>query len=125
MPNYTHFSNLDAGTLRVAGITSSTTSAADALAIPVTHRFVAKTTGADAEALTLANGVEGQKLNISLVVDGGGTGTLTPATSTQFATIAFAAAGDGAELEYVDDTVGWIITGTFGLTAQPTVVLPS
>lgn len=116
---YTHFSGVDAGTFRVNGITSSTTVAADVLAIPVTARYVAKTTGADAEALTLADGVEGQEITITLVTDGGGTGTLTPATSTQFGTIVFADAGDSVNLVYVDDTVGWVITGAYGLAAQP------
>ena len=95
--------------------------AADVLAIPVTHAHVAKTTGADAEALTLANGSPGQVLTIRLAVDGGGTGTLTPATATGFTTIAFADAGDTAVLFYVDDSAGWRIWSVFGLTAQPTV----
>ncbi len=99
-----------------------TTCAAAVLAIPVTHPYVAKTTGnAGAEALTLANGEEGQLLVINMVVDGGDVGTLTPATSTGWSTIAFADAGDQAVLLYVDDTAGWIILSTFGLTAQPTV----
>lgn len=102
---------------------AATTSAADSLAIPVTHRVVAKTTGADAEALTLANGVAGQRLLIYLVVDGGGDGTLTPTTKTGFATIVFADAGDYATLEYVDDTVGWILVGHGGLTAAPVVTV--
>lgn len=103
------------------GSSQITTCAADVLAIPITHGYVAKTTGADAEALTLANGSPGQILVINLVTDGGGTGTLTPTTCTGFSTIAFADAGDQAVLMYVDDTVGWILLSTFGLTAQPTV----
>lgn len=100
-----------------------TTCAADVLAIPITHRYVAKTTGADAEALTLANGVPGQRLNIALVVDGGGTGTLTPAKCSGFTTIVFADKGDIAELEYVDDTTGWILVGTAGVAAPPVTTL--
>ena len=122
----THFSGplvIGSRTMVLNDLTSSTTSAADSLAIPVTHRYVAKTTGADAEALTLANGVAGQKITINLATDGGGDGTLTPATSTGWATIVFADAGDVANLEYVNDTVGWIITGCYGLTAQPTVTV--
>ena len=99
----------------------NTTSIADSLAIPVTHLYVAKTTGGDAEALTLADGEPGQVLVINLVTDGGGTGTLTPTTTTGFSTIAFADAGDQAVLLYVNDGIGWIILSTFGLTAQPTV----
>lgn len=101
--------------------TGSTTVAADVLAIPVTHRYVAKTTGADAEALTLADGTAGQRLTIELATDGGGDGTLTPTTKTGFAAIVFADAGDVVTLEYVDDTVGWIIVGAAGATAQPAI----
>jgi hypothetical protein len=97
----------------------STTVAADVLAIPVTHPIVLKTTGADAEALTLANGEPGQILLIDLVTDGGGAGTLTPTTKTGFATIVFADAGDRATLLYVDDTIGWVIIGLSGVAGPP------
>ncbi len=93
--------------------------AADVLAIPITHPFVNKTTGGDAEALTLANGIPGQSLVISLVVDGNGDGTLTPVTATNWATIVFADAGDQANLLYIDDTIGWIIMGLNGVSAPP------
>lgn len=95
--------------------------AADALPIPVTADIVTKTTGGDAEALTLADGVAGQILVIKLAVDGGGDGTLTPATSTGWATIVFADAGDSATLRFVDATVGWTLLAVYGLTAQPVV----
>lgn len=95
------------------------TVAADVLAIPLTHPIVQKTTGNDAEALTLANGSAGQMLIINLVTDGGGDGTLTPVTATGWATIVFADAGDQAILGYVDDTVGWIILGLTGKSAPP------
>jgi hypothetical protein len=97
----------------------TTTSAADSLAIPVTHFYVTKTTGADAEALTLANGEPSQILCITLGTDGGGDGTLTPATATGWATIVLADAGDRAVLMYVDDTVGWIILGLSGVAGPP------
>jgi hypothetical protein len=106
-----------------AGLLGSTTVAADVLPIPVTHKIVLKTTGIDAEALTLADGVAGQKLLIQLATDGGGDGTLTPTTSTGWATIVFADAGDCALLRYVDDTIGWIIESLYGLTAQPAYTL--
>jgi hypothetical protein len=93
--------------------------AADVLVMPVTHPYISKTTGADAEAWTLADGLPGQGLIIDLAVDGNGDGTLTPATSTGWATIVFADAGDQATLMYVDDTVGWIILGMNGVAAPP------
>ena len=97
----------------------ATTSIADSLAIPVTHAYVAKTTGGDAEALTLADGKPSQMLLIDLTTDGGGDGTLTPATATGWATIVFADAGDRATLLYVDDTIGWVILGLSGVAAPP------
>lgn len=103
--------------------TGTTTSAADSLAIPITHAIVVKTTGADAEALTLANGTNGQSLTITLGTDGGGDGTLTPATATGWATVVFADAGDTINVTYIDDTVGWRLDGCYGLTAQPTVTV--
>lgn len=96
--------------------------AADVLPIPVTHRQVQKTTGADGEALTLANGTPGQRLTVTLAVDGGGDGTLTPATKTGFTSVVFADAGDNATFEYIDDTVGWVIVGTAGVVAPPVIV---
>lgn len=86
-----------------------------ALAIPVTHSFVSKTTGG-AEALTLANGKPGQELTIHLVADGG-TATITPTTMTGFATIVMATVKDTVTLKYIDDTVGWVVIGTTGTAA--------
>ena len=77
------------------------TSAADSLAIPITASLVHKTTGSDAEALTVAAGTQGQLLMIVLIVDGGG--TLTIAASSSVAdTIAFADAEDTAQLLFTN-----------------------
>jgi len=95
--------------------------AAAALAIPTTHSVVSKTTGAGAEVLTLADGYSGQILTIVLVADGGGDGTLTPDTSTDFATIVLADAEDRATLLFVDDTIGWIILNLRGAAGPPVV----
>lgn len=110
-----------AGTGGTAVLGGTVAVAADALAIPITHSLVTKTTGADAEALTLANGKPGQILTIQLAVDGGGSGTLTPTTVGGFATIVFADAGDVATLMYIDDTVGWVILGAAGAAAPPVI----
>lgn len=116
-PNFFHRNDTDATD------DLSTTCIADVLAVPVTHGYVSKTTGADAEALTLADGQPGQALIIHLTTDGGGDGTLTPATATGWATIVFADAGDQAVLLYVDDTIGWIILAVTGLTANPVITV--
>ncbi len=97
--------------------------AAAELVIPLIAPYIEKTTGAGAEALTLADGLPGQTVTINLVTDGGGDGTLTPETSTGWATVVFAAAGDQVTFGYVDDTVGWIILSALGLTAQPTITV--
>lgn len=96
--------------------------AAKALAIPLTNRTVSKTTGADAEALTLANGLFlGQRLQIFLAVDGGGDGTLTPTTKSGFSTIVLADKGDNVDLEWTAS--GWILTGSAGIAAPPVITL--
>ena len=93
--------------------------AADALVMPITHAYVAKTTGSDAEALTLANGSPGQEVTIGIVVDGGGTGTITPATSTGWATAVMADAGDQIHVRYINDTIGWLLLGAKGILQPP------
>ena len=77
------------------------TSAADSLAIPITASIVHKTTGSDAEALTVVAGTQGQLLMIVLIVDGGGTGTIA-ASATVADTIAFADAEDTAQLLFTN-----------------------
>lgn len=107
------------GAIEGVGVLGNVAVAGGVLAIPVTHAHVSKTTGG-AEALTLANGVPGQILTITLVTDGGD-GTLTPATKTGFSTIVFADAKDSAALRYIDDTVGWVLLGTAGVAAPPVI----
>jgi len=90
------------------------TVAADVLVIPVTHGFVSKTTGADAEACTLADGVPGQLLVVSVTTAGGGAATITPATATGFATVVLTIVGDTAVLLFVNEVVGWVLLNTMG-----------
>ena len=89
--------------------------AADVLAIPLTHPIVAKT-----EALTLADGTyPGQTVMVYLTVDGGGDGTITPTTATNWATVVLADAGDQVTFGWVDSTEGWIIIETSGVAGPP------
>jgi hypothetical protein len=82
-------------------------------AVPITSGTVRlTTTGAD--ALTLANGANGQLLTIIMVADGG-EGTLTPTTKTGYNTIAFNDVGDTIVLQYLT-TVGWMIVSNYGCT---------
>ncbi len=70
------------------------------------------TTGAD--ALTLANGAEGQ-IKIIIMKTDGGNGTLTPASSAgNYSTIQFNDVGDTATLIYSNSA--WHILGSHGVT---------
>jgi len=70
------------------------------------------TTGAD--ALTLADGANGQMKIITMVADGGD-GTLTPATFANGTTITFNDVGDSAILVF-NTTGGWAVVGSTGVT---------
>jgi hypothetical protein len=82
-------------------------------AVPITSGTVRLTTTA-ADALTLANGANGQLLTIVMVVDGGD-GTLTPTTKTGYTTITFGDVGDSVTLQYFT-TLGWMIVSNYGAT---------
>ena len=69
-----------------------------------------------ANALTLANGTNGQLLTIVMVVDGGD-GTLTPTTKTGFSTIVFGDVGDSVILQYFT-TLGWMVLSNNGATVN-------
>ena len=80
---------------------------AGAGALPITKPVIALTTGG-AEALTLADGVEGQELKIVMVSDGG-IGTVTPANFGSGTTIAFDGT-DSANLIFLGTS--WWTVGT-------------
>lgn len=67
------------------------------------------TTGAD--ALTLADGVNGQRKTIVMNTDGGD-GTLTPANFGSGTTITFGDVGDAVDLLFTGGK--WYVTGLFG-----------
>ncbi len=77
-----------------------TTMAADALAVPVTASVCHKTSGADAEALTIVAGTSGQVLIVVMIVDGGGTATLSGAQIN--GSVAFSEVGHTATLLYTN-----------------------
>ena len=77
-----------------------TTMAADALPVPVTASICHKTSGGDAEALTIVAGTSGQILIIVMIVDGGGTATLSGAQIN--GSVAFSEVGHTATLLYTN-----------------------
>jgi hypothetical protein len=120
MAKCTHFQFYHEALLTTYDDGAAKTVAADVLAIPLTHPVVAKTTGADAEALTLADGTyPGQTVTVYLATDGGGDGTITPTTATNWATVVLADAGDQVTFGWVDTTVGWMIVETSGVAGPP------
>jgi hypothetical protein len=73
-----------------------------------------KVTTTGANALTLADGADGQLKVITMVADGGD-GTLTPTTKTGFSTITFGDVGDSCVLQF-HTTLGWMIVANYGCT---------
>ena len=77
-----------------------TTMAADVLAVPITASICHKTSGSDAETLTIVAGTSGQVLIIVMIVDGGGTATLSGAQIN--GSVAFSEVGHAATLLYTN-----------------------
>ena len=75
------------------------------------------TTAGSGLAMTLANGVVGQIKIITMVVDGGGTATLTPTTFANGSTIAFDAVNETVMLVYAN-TIGWVVVSNSGATVS-------
>jgi len=100
----------------LTGITiGSVQSLSGAGAVNITTATTKLTTTGSAQALTLADGTNGQLKNIVHAVDGG-SAVLTPTTKTGFTTITFTAAGDSAQLQYFT-TQGWMIVALNGAVA--------
>lgn len=93
--------------------------AAGAGALPLTHVLITYESTGGAEALTLANGKDGQVIVITHDTDGGN-GVVTPATAAGWTSIDLADAGDTVALLYVN-TAGWALLGTSGNAAPPVV----
>ena len=85
-------------------------------AVSVTHAITTIATGAGNIALTLPAGTTGQVKFITMITDGGGVATLTPAILNGYATIAFGDDGDSVMLMYLDGTSGWTIISNQGCT---------
>ena len=76
------------------------------------------TTAAGAAAVTLADGTtSGQMKIINMIVDGGGTATVTPTTFANGTTIAFDAVGESVTLVW-NSTVGWVASSVNGATVS-------
>lgn len=101
------------GASSVGSLIGSTQALSGAGAVNLTT-LTTKVTSTGANALTLADGTDGQIKLIVMVVDGGDA-TLTPTTKTGFSTIVFNDIGDGVVLVFTT-TTGWICVGNNGST---------
>ncbi len=81
-------------------------------AVNLTTVSTAFTSTGTLDALTLANGSNGQLKSVAHVSDGG-SGLLTPTTANGFSTITFTNAGDSVLLQYFT-TGGWVVLGSKG-----------
>ena len=83
-------------------------------AADTTNLITELTTAAGAAAVTLADGTTaGQIKIITMVVDGGGTATVTPATFANGTSMAFADVNDTVMLAWAN-TIGWVIVSNSG-----------
>jgi len=97
-------------------ITGGVQALSGAGAADVTNLVTELTTGAGAAAVTLADGTTvGQMKIITMVVDGGGTATVTPTTFANGSTLAFADVNDTVCLVWAS-TIGWVIVSNNGAT---------
>lgn len=85
-------------------------------AVNVTDFTTAFTSTATGNALTLANGANGQIKTVVYVAEtaGADTGVLTPTTRVGYSTITFTNVGDSVTLQYF--TQGWAVIGVRGAT---------
>lgn len=96
------------GFLRFSG-TPQTLTGAGAVNVTTDTTYIV-TTGAN--ALTLADGAQGQEKTITMITDGGD-GTLTPTNASGFTTITFNDVGDTVKLKFLNSK--WCIIGSHGV----------
>jgi len=97
-----------------ATITGGVQALSGAGAADLTNLVTELTTGAGAAAVTLANGTTaGQIKIITMVVDGGGIATVTPATFANGTSMAFGDVNDTVMLVWAN-TIGWVIVSNSG-----------
>ena len=109
-----------AGNFVSAGtVNGSVSQVSSVAALPLSYAVVAiPLTNAVGAVYTLANGTPGQQICFVEVgtVTGSDTARITPATATGFSYVALTAVKQSVTLEYINSSVGWIMTGNAGAT---------
>jgi hypothetical protein len=101
-----------------ATITGGVQSLSGAGAADLVNLVTELTTAAGAAAVTLADGsTSGQVKIINMIVDGGGTATVTPTTFANGTSIAFDAVAESVTLVW-NSTIGWVATSVNGATVS-------
>jgi hypothetical protein len=97
-------------------IITSTQTLSGAGAVDIVNTATAFTSTAASNALTLANGANGQIKTVVYVAEAAAldTGILTPTTRVGYSTITFTSVGDSVTLQYF--TQGWAVIGVRGAT---------
>lgn len=111
------FDGASGGLVLVNSIIVSTDTLSGAGAVSITKDTTKLTSTGAAEAITLADGTDGQIKRIIHDVDGGSM-VLTPTTKTGWSTATFTNAGDSLTLEFVT-TRGWIVMASYGTVVAP------
>lgn len=85
---------------------------------PTTKTFLITTAAPRGQSYCLGNGYTGQELDLIGVSIGGGSllFTITPQTKTGFSKVVVDTTNDAVTLEYINDTVGWVVKGNAGAT---------
>jgi hypothetical protein len=114
----TQFNVSNTGTVSLNGVmVYSTDTLSGAGAVSVTKDSTRFTSTGVAQALTLADGVNGQRKKIVHVVDGG-SAILTPTTKTGFSTVTFTNVGETVTLVFYT-TIGWTVESSYLAVVAP------
>lgn len=107
----------DATTVSGSFITAGTTTTSGAGAVAITGGIHEVTTTGTGDALTLADGTEGQRLAVIYVAEGAGgdTAVLTPTNFGGGSTITFNNVGDTADIIFTNGN--WYVLGLGGAAA--------
>lgn len=98
-----------AGVVTLGGIQAIT---ADGTTLTLTPIITFDTT-AEAFSYALPDGLEGQRIIMSMIVDGGNDAVITPANFTNGSTLTFADAGDTCELIFLNSS--WVVLSNSGV----------
>jgi hypothetical protein len=103
------------------GVTTNVSTESDLTSAALAFGFIRRTQDSPTDIVVgLAAGIKGQMVTIQLIAKAAGnyvissTGMVSPGLTTGWSLITFDTAGDSITLLYMDDTIGWIVSGNNG-----------